>query len=271
LGTCCCRLASREYWDPLGRIEVVLQRNLALVTSVCLGRAQCGPVFQPRSSGEKRAAFFSKIVAGNPACKKSIGSWMKPEAKVPFSGPVLSQFQYYLIIVSAGYYAPPYGRFIPDPMMRTGSRGSVHLVFTCDIAQVPSFSFTGGLAAGTTDMQEHCRESWPCVEPGVASRVCASARPDKQSLTTPKSSPDVGYEAISLVFSKKVRLLVFVIAHVGLLSTGAGEVTHWATALLSPSAGWAVCAVTAASPYRVERALCFLSRIPSLASFICSL
>jgi hypothetical protein len=82
-----------RYWDPLGRIEVVLQRNLALATtSVCLGRAQCGPVFQPRSPGGKRAAFFSKIVAGIPACKKPIGSWMKPEAKVPFSGPVLSQF-----------------------------------------------------------------------------------------------------------------------------------------------------------------------------------
>jgi hypothetical protein len=111
------------------------------------------------------------------------------------------------------------------------------------------------------------------VEPGVASRVCASARSDRQSLTTPKSNPDVGYEAISLAFSKKVQLSVFVIAHVGMLSAGTGDVPHWATALLSPSTGWAVCAVcavAAASSYRVERALCFLSRIPSLASFICS-
>ncbi|KAH8761413.1 hypothetical protein BGZ57DRAFT_580858 [Hyaloscypha finlandica] len=104
---------------------------------------------------------------------------------------------------------------------------------------------------GTTDM--HCRESRPAWNLGWL-----------------LGSPNVGYEAISFVFSKKVKLSVVVIAHVGLLSTRTGEVPHWATALLSPSAGWAVCAVTAASPYRVERAHCFLSRIASLASFICS-
>lgn len=100
------------------------------------------------------------------------------------------------------------------------------------------------------------------VEPGVASRVCASARSDRQSLTTPKSNPDVGYEPISLAFSKKVQLSVFVIAHVGMLSTGTGEVPHWATALLSPSTGWAVCA-------RLRRYSCIiLSRGESSLLFI---
>ena len=57
---------------------------------------------------------------------------------------------YNLIIVSAGIQCSPYGRFLPDSMMGTGSLafGTSFLVFTCDAAQVPSFSFTGGLAAG---------------------------------------------------------------------------------------------------------------------------